>query len=135
MEQITIRLPEDVLDEIEGEADERGQSRSEYLRDVVGSRHESEADVERMRERIEALEEQIEALEAELADERAERNRLAGKVEAKDETIQAKDEHIDSVESTVYEQQQAMQAALSGGRGVFGRIRSALGSGSEQDSE
>jgi metal-responsive CopG/Arc/MetJ family transcriptional regulator len=38
MDQITLRIPEDTLEEIEQEANEHGVSRSEYIRDVLESR-------------------------------------------------------------------------------------------------
>lgn len=35
METITIRIPEDVLQSIDREADEQGVSRSEYIRELI----------------------------------------------------------------------------------------------------
>lgn len=55
MRQITIRLREDTIEELEAEAEDAGVSRSEHVRDVIASR----ADVERLRDRIETLEEQL----------------------------------------------------------------------------
>lgn len=55
MEQITLRLPEELKKELEEEADEHGVSRSEHIRDVLESRE----DTERLRARIETLEEQL----------------------------------------------------------------------------
>lgn len=55
MKQITIRLREDVIDALEAEAEDRGVSRSEHVRDVIDSRE----DVTRLRARIETLEEQL----------------------------------------------------------------------------
>jgi len=40
MEQITVRIPEEELAELEAEADEHGVSRSEHIRTVLESRHE-----------------------------------------------------------------------------------------------
>lgn len=55
MEQITVRLPESMIEELEKEAEEEGVSRSEHIRDVLESRR----DTERLRSRIETLEEQL----------------------------------------------------------------------------
>lgn len=63
MQQITLRLPEDLLDELEQEAENTGVSRSEYIRDVLGTR----ANTEELRQRLEAREARIEELERQLA--------------------------------------------------------------------
>jgi len=125
MEQITVRLQADTLAEIEGEADEQGQSRSDYIRDVLGSRNESEADVERMREEIDRLEREVTELERELRAVRSDRDELRGE-------LRAKQDHIASLESTRAENQQIIQQAVSGS--VIDRVRSALGSGSDDNS-
>jgi hypothetical protein len=52
MDQITIRLEEDVLEEVEAEAEEEDETRSEYLRNVIASRNEHDdlqTEVERLR--------------------------------------------------------------------------------------
>lgn len=48
MEQITVRLPGELLAELEAEADEAGVSRSEYIRDVLRTREHTDA----LRDRI-----------------------------------------------------------------------------------
>lgn len=95
MEQITLRISENTLESLEGEADEHGRSRSEHIRDVLESRHEIDelrsehervaselreeiADLERqldnrndvvdsLRERLENREQRIDDLEEQLA--------------------------------------------------------------------
>jgi chromosome segregation ATPase len=65
MEQITLRIPSDTLEEVESEADEEGKTRSEYLRDVIDSRHEHEelrTEVERLRTEVERKERRVEAV-------------------------------------------------------------------------
>ena len=42
MDQITLRIPEETLEEIEQEADEHNVSRSEYIRDVLESRENTD---------------------------------------------------------------------------------------------
>jgi hypothetical protein len=52
MEQTTLRLPADLLEDLDEEAEEHGVSRSEYVRDILASRHEHErlrTEVERLR--------------------------------------------------------------------------------------
>lgn len=77
MQQITLRLDEDTLESLEGEADENGVSRSEHIREVIDSRHEAddlrsehEEEVERMRrehaEEVRALRDRIEELETDV---------------------------------------------------------------------
>lgn len=56
MEQTTIRLPTELLEELSEEADERGVSRSEHIREVLEER-----------ERIDELEQRVDELETELA--------------------------------------------------------------------
>lgn len=58
MEAITIRLSEDLLESLDGEADEYEQSRSEYIREILRSRNEYDQlqdeyeDLERENERL-----------------------------------------------------------------------------------
>jgi chromosome segregation ATPase len=70
MQNVTIRLREDLLDELDQEADEEGVSRSEYVRDILEDRHRAddlEGEVERLRERLESREDRVEDLEEQLA--------------------------------------------------------------------
>jgi metal-responsive CopG/Arc/MetJ family transcriptional regulator len=63
MQQITVRLPETMIEELDTEADERGVSRSEHVRSVLASRR----DVDDLRDRLDAREERIDTLEEQLA--------------------------------------------------------------------
>ena len=63
MQQITVRLPDDLLDELETEAEDAGVSRSEHVRDVLGTRENTDD----LRERLEAKEARIQELEQQLA--------------------------------------------------------------------
>jgi DNA repair exonuclease SbcCD ATPase subunit len=74
MEQITLRLPTDLLEELDEEADEAGVSRSEHVRDVLRTR----ADTNELRDRIEQKEDRIQQLEEQLA----RRSQLEEKIEA-----------------------------------------------------
>ena len=52
MKQTTIRLPEEMIEALEQEARDRGMKRSEYMRQVLGSRSE----YDKLRNRIDRLE-------------------------------------------------------------------------------
>ena len=58
MAQITLRLDDDLLDDLENEADERGVSRSAHIRDAIESRHEPDElrrENDRLRARVDAV--------------------------------------------------------------------------------
>lgn len=55
MDQITLRLAEDVLASVEEEAEKSDTTRTEYLRDVVESRHEGEKTRDSYEEQLECL--------------------------------------------------------------------------------
>ena len=80
MEQITVRIPEEMLEELEAEADEHGVSRSEYIRSLIASRHEDaerEAEIERLRAEVERLQNEKRLI----LEERDEKQELAAYVE------------------------------------------------------
>jgi vacuolar-type H+-ATPase subunit I/STV1 len=84
MKQITVRLKEETIEELENEADEAGVSRSEHIRDVIASRGEHEAEVERMREEVDDFRREVDRLRNEkraLIDDREERAELVEYVE------------------------------------------------------
>lgn len=61
--QVSVRIPLRLKAELEHEADERGISRSEYIRETLEERHEAD----RLRERLDVREERIDELETQLA--------------------------------------------------------------------
>lgn len=73
MEQITLRLPNDLLQELNDDADERGVSPSEHIRNVLRTRASRDA----LSERLEAREARIDQLEQQLR----ERSRVEEKIE------------------------------------------------------
>jgi len=87
MEQITVRLPEEMLDALDEEADEHGVSRSEHIRATLASRNDDAADeseVERLRDEVAELERDVERLQNEkqlILQEREEKAELAAYVE------------------------------------------------------
>lgn len=79
-ESITFRIDGDLLDEIDEEAEEEGVSRSEYIRQILHNRRESDIlgeEVDTLEERIEAREGRIRELEQQLA----RRSQLESKIE------------------------------------------------------
>jgi predicted DNA-binding protein len=68
--QTTIRLADELVDELDAEADERGISRSEYVRRILHERHEKDElrdVVATLRDRLDSREDRIETLETQLA--------------------------------------------------------------------
>jgi len=67
--QTTIRLEESLIEDLDSEAEERDVSRSEYVRQILQERRESEElreEVNTLRDRLESREERIEELEQQL---------------------------------------------------------------------
>jgi predicted HicB family RNase H-like nuclease len=70
MQNVTVRLPEELTDELDAEADEQGVSRSEYIRETLQNRHEADElreEVSDLRDRLDAREERVSELETQLA--------------------------------------------------------------------
>ncbi|ADJ16821.1 ribbon-helix-helix protein, CopG family [Halalkalicoccus jeotgali] len=87
MNPTTLRLSESTLDTLADEADERGLSRSEYIREIIRERHEDDrlhdrlrADYERQitdyEEKIRDYEEQIRDYEERITDLETENERI-----------------------------------------------------------
>ncbi|WP_122090362.1 hypothetical protein [Halalkalicoccus subterraneus] len=99
MDSITLRLQPDTIESLSGEANEHGVSRSEYVRNIIQSRHE----LERLRgeyERLQAdhegeIEELREEYEDRIADLERENERLRNEKRA---LIQDREERTDLVE-------------------------------------
>ena len=87
MQQITLRLPEDVLEDVEAEAEDAGASRSEYLRDVVESRNEHGEDAKRLREDAERLREEADELRAHVERLRNEKRQILAQREENQELV------------------------------------------------
>lgn len=84
MQQITLRLPEDVLEDVEAEAEEAGRTRSEYLREVIRTRNEHTEEAEQLREQVDELQTEVERLQNEkrtILEQREEKQELAQYVE------------------------------------------------------
>lgn len=69
MRNVTVRLEEDLITELEEEADEEGVSRSEYIRNTLRTRDEhgvTQDEHERLRDERERLQADLERCEARL---------------------------------------------------------------------
>jgi len=67
--QTTIRLEEQLIEDLDSEAEEKGISRSEYIRQILRERGESEElreEIDTLTQRLESREERIEELEQQL---------------------------------------------------------------------
>jgi len=127
--RVTVRLDDEQADHVDAQRQNPDASDAAAVRNCIGrSMRLSEIETRRDDE-VAELEAELDELREELQAERSRADRLAGKLDAKDETIDAKQQHIDSLESTVYEQQQAMRNAVDQRRGLLGTVRQALGSG------
>lgn len=68
--QTTIRLADELVDELDAEASERGISRSEYVRRILCERHKKDElreMVATLRDRLDGREDRIETIETQLA--------------------------------------------------------------------
>lgn len=88
MEQITLRVPENVLEEVEQEAEESNRSRSEYLRNVIRARDEHA-------EEVEELQEKVDELQTELDRVRREKRQILEQREEKRELVRYVDDEIE----------------------------------------
>jgi metal-responsive CopG/Arc/MetJ family transcriptional regulator len=61
--QVSVRIPLRLKAELEFEADERGASRSEYVREILRDRHRADE----LQERLDARDDRIDELERQLA--------------------------------------------------------------------
>jgi predicted DNA binding CopG/RHH family protein len=67
--QTTIRIDESLIEDLDSEAEERGVSRSEYIRQILrdrGEREELREEIDTLRDRLESRKERIDELEQQL---------------------------------------------------------------------
>jgi predicted HicB family RNase H-like nuclease len=70
MQNVTVRLPEKLVEELDAESDEQDVSRSEYIGETLQNRHETDdlrEEVLDLRDRLDAREERVSELETQLA--------------------------------------------------------------------
>lgn len=113
MEQITLRIPENTLESLEGEAEEHGVTRSEHIRDVIESRTEHGEDVDELRNEIEELEAKIEQLEDENEEVTRDLERVKNEKQALIEQREENTELIKYVEQERTAEQQWREAGFT----------------------
>ena len=115
MEQITVRIPEDVLEQIEDEAEEDPyvDSRSEYIRKLIEGRHDPDAEAERLREEAADLEAECERLRDRVAELERDVERVQNEKRLILEDREEKQELVRYVRSERTEQQRWRQASLA----------------------
>lgn len=59
MRNVTVRMPDSLIEALEAEADEKGVDRSTYIRQILERREESQPDLERRLSRVERELEQV----------------------------------------------------------------------------
>jgi chromosome segregation ATPase len=123
--RVTVRLDDEQADHVDAQRQDPDASDAAAVRTCIDRSMQLSEIETRRDDEVAELEAELEDLREELQAERSRADRLAGKLDAKDETIRAKESHIDSLESTVYEQTQARRDR----RGLLGTVRQALGSG------
>lgn len=94
MKTVTVRFPEEEADELDGEADEKDQNRSEFIRELFRNRHEDsqrlqgmQSEYDRLQEEHSELQDEYETLQREHADLREAHARL------QDEHAELQSEH------------------------------------------
>lgn len=59
MEAITLRLPEEMIEELEEEAEEADTNRSEYIRSLLEGRHDTEQEIQQLKTENERLQRKL----------------------------------------------------------------------------
>ena len=70
MQNVTLRMADDLVEALDGEADDRDVTRSEYIRNILESRHEDSA----LQSQVDELQAQRDALRGEYEEKLAERD-------------------------------------------------------------
>ena len=133
--RVTVRLDDDQAAHVDAMRQDSDESDADAVRNCIGRSQrldDLKADHE---ERVATLAAEIDDLEAELREERSRADELTGELRAKEETIDAKQHHIDSLESTIAEQQATVIEAVGNRQSTLGRIRRALTPGDDERQE
>ena len=122
MRPVSFKLEEEMIDDLDAEADERDLTRSQYVRRILDARHETAAD-SREENESESVEEEIEILDEkmtdlserveELEERRPDRRDRAGSHEPRSEREQSPRERAESDENAT---ESPIDAALDGWR-------------------
>lgn len=95
MKNVSVRLDAETVEEIEDEADGRDISRAAYLREIIESRHESEAlesEIERIRDEYETQVERLQNEKQALIEDREEKQELREYVEQEKSLVEKREE-------------------------------------------
>lgn len=85
MQNVTLRVPEDLVESLEEEADEYDRSRSEHIRTILQSRHEADE----LRSEIEVIREERDRLSNECEDLRRQLAAANQRIDASNELVRA----------------------------------------------
>ena len=106
MANLSIRVPDEEVEEIDADADAAGKSRAEYIRSLIRSRHDSgeaQAELDELQaeyeERIAELEQEIERLHRErrqLLEQREENKELIRYAEQQRSVLERREERRDA---------------------------------------
>ena len=102
MEQITLRIPEDALESLEGEAEGHNASRSEHIRDILESHLQNGTNPDRVQEltkRVEELEAENDRLRREkrlILEQREEHGELVEYVEHERSLQERREDRLDA---------------------------------------
>lgn len=97
MENIGIRITEEMLEEIDNEAHNRGVSRSEYIRTILSNRRETNTIESEYEEKLNNHKERIEDLKNQLEDVKQKRDRLQRQLRETNKRIDDVDEVVSYV--------------------------------------
>lgn len=103
MEPITVRLQANTKESLQGEADERDMSLSEYVRELVSRGREydpadAEGDVSGLRDRVDELEAEVDTLREQRNEAREKVATLEGRLDEVRARLEDKDDRIQSLE-------------------------------------
>lgn len=104
MDPITLRLPTDTLDEVDREANEKGLSRAEYLREIVEKRHVDNETLTDYEEKLSDYESEVERLRSDVARLQNEKRQI----------LEQREEHTDLVRAIEREQSREDRRAQAG---------------------
>ena len=93
MEPITLRLQSNTLAEVDSEAEDRGESRAEYIRELIEHRHDYEAKASEYEEKADELQREVDRLHRErrqILEQREEHTELVSAVKSEQSLAERK---------------------------------------------
>jgi len=129
MQNVTIRLEEDLVDELDLEADERSRNRSEYIRNLLKGRHESEVtqvEYDHLRARHDRLQDEHERLRSNHDILQAKHDRLERDYGQLQGDIARAREGVQRLESRIPEEVEIVPADQGEDSGIWASLRDRL---------